>query len=149
MGMYYVMSFKPIFARKIVSGGKDCEVRTYFGLIKPGDRVLIYASSPLKAFLGVFNVVDVSTGTYSDIVKYINEQCTKFDEDNWRFIEERYLRHSRRLIALKISDVRMFQRQVSLYDVKVYIREFKPPRSYSVASVELISTLSTLLGFNL
>ena len=141
-----VMSFKPVYALKIVHGEKDCEVRTYFGTIEQGDRVIIYASSPRKSFLGVFEVRDVMVGNYSDVVWYLNKYCTMFDEDNWRFVKEHYAYSTRKLVVIKIGDVRVFPREITLYEVKSYIPSFRPPLSYTLAKHELVNVLRRILG---
>jgi len=141
-----VMSFKPLYALKIVRGEKDCEVRTYFGIVEQGDRVIIYASSPRRAFLGVFEVHDVLVGDYNNVVWYLNRCCVMFDEDNWRFVEEHYARSTRKLMVIKIGKVRVFPREIALHEVKSYIPSFRPPLSYTLARYELVNVLRQILG---
>ncbi len=141
-----VMSFKPLYALKIVRGEKDCEVRTYFGMIERGDRVIIYASSPKKSFLGIFEVHDVMVGDYSSVEWYLNKYCVMFDEDNWRFVKEHYVYSSRKLVVIKIGNVRVFPREIALHEVKSYIPSFRPPLSYTLAKYELVDVLRRILG---
>jgi len=141
-----VMAFKPLYALKIVNGVKDCEVRTYFGNIEKNDLVLIYASSPMKAFIGIFKVLNVAVGYYDDIVNYLREDCKFFDEDNWHFVEEHYSKSWRKLMVVKIGDVKVFPREASLHEVRKYIPSYRPPLSYVQASYELISVLKQILG---
>ena len=141
-----VMAFKPLYALKIVNRMKDCEVRTYFGDIKRNDLVLIYASSPKKAFIGMFKVLDVIVGYYDDVVSYLHKSCKLFDEDNWYFIKEHYSKSLRKLMVIKIGNVKVFPREASLYEVRKYISSYRPPFSYVQASHELISVLKKILG---
>ena len=141
-----VMAFKPLYALKIVNRAKDCEVRTYFGNIEEGDLILIYASSPRKAFIGMFKVLDVVIGYYYDIVSYLHTSCKLFDEDNWRFVEEHYSKSLRKLMVIKVGDVKVFPREAPLYEVRRYIPSYRPPISYVQASYELISVLRKILG---
>ena len=141
-----VMAFKPLYALKIVNRVKDCEVRTYFGNIERNDLVLIYASSPRKAFLGIFRVLDIAVGYYDDIVSYLRKGCKFFDEDNWHFIEEHYSKSWRKLMVIKIGDVKAFPREAPLHEVRKYIPSYRPPLSYVQASHELVSVLKQILG---
>ncbi len=143
--MYVVMSFKPVYAHEIVDGVKDCEVRTYFSPLSSGDVVLIYSSSPEKAFIGEFVISNVITGYSKDIALYLRSKCKMFDEINWRFFNERYALSRRRLILLEIGDVIRYRRSVSLYEVRRYVTTFRPPMSYvyvDYSFVKLIRSLS-------
>ncbi len=132
-----------MYARKIVCKEKDCEVRTLFGSIDPGDRVLIYASSPIKAVLGMFTVSDVFVGRSEEVRRFLEERCTMFDEDNWRFFEEHYSRSSRRLlvIVIDLESVEAFEEPVTLETLRRLAPGFRPPMSYTSIDPDLFEKI--------
>jgi len=143
---YFLMSFKPIYAHEIIDGVKDCEVRTYFGLLSKGDVVIVYSSSPERAFLGEFRVYDVFVD-YPDVISgYLRALCRAFDEINWHFFRSRYLSKRRRLLMLKIGDVLRYKKFVKLAEVRNYIHDFKPPMSYVAVDREFVRLIRTLVS---
>ncbi len=135
------MSFKPLFAYKILGKAMDCEVRTYFGEIREDDIVLVYASSPIRAILGYFKAGKSFTGTYKTIVEILKRECMMFDEDNWNFIK-RYQHSKRKLLLLKIREPTPLKNPISLHKLRIYgIKQ--PPRSYSIIE---INTVKKIIG---
>ncbi len=128
-----VMSFKPLYAEQILRGEKDCEIRTFFGPIEPGEEVLIYESTPIKAFTGVFRVREVFVGYSSEAIRWLRECCELFDEENWRFVEQHYVGSRRRLIVIAIErgSARRLPRPVTLAEVRSFVPGYRPPMSYS------------------
>jgi len=140
---YIVMSFKPLYAHEIISQVKDCEVRTYFGRLNNGDKVVIYSSSPEKAFIGEFTIYELYVGSYIDVCKYVERRCSLFDELNWDFIKRKYSTSRRKLVVIKISNVVKYSKPISLNEIKQYIPEFRPPLSYAVVPKEFIRLIHT------
>ncbi len=135
------MSFKPLYARKIVDGIMDCEVRTYFKQLCPRDIVLVYASHPVKAVLGYFLIDTVYTGSYNDIVAFVKNKCRLFDRDNWDYIVKHYSCSKRKLVAIKICCITVFGKPVSLNTIRSMLPIFKPPRSYMYVSSGFLETI--------
>ncbi len=141
---YVFMSFKPLYARKIIDGVKDCEIRTYFGEIGSGDIVVVYASTPVKAVLGEFIVEDVAVGKFESVIEYLRMCCRMFDEDNWRFVNEHYVSSKRKLIVIKISSVERYRNPVTLETLKRLVPGFRPPISYTYIDPELYAAIRGL-----
>ncbi len=135
------MSFKPIYAHEIIDGMKDCEVRTYFGDVGEGDRVIVYSSSPEKSFLGEFTIRDVYVGDYVNVCSYVKARCELFEEVNWDFIRRKYSSSKRRLIVIGISNVERYSKPVTLSEIRSYIPYFKPPMSYIVIPKEVVKLI--------
>ncbi|NPA96009.1 MAG: hypothetical protein GXO32_00220 [Crenarchaeota archaeon] len=131
--MGIVMSFKPIYAEQILRGMKDCEIRTYFGPIEPGEEILVYESTPVKAFTGLFSVREVFVGWASEAIEWLRQCCELFDEENWRFVEQHYVGSRRRLVVIAIErgSARRLPRAVPLAEVRRYIPGYRPPISYA------------------
>ncbi len=127
-----VMSFKPVYGEQILNREKDCEIRTYFGPIDPGDLVLIYESSPVKAFTGLFAVERVFVASAREAIEWLRRECSMFDEVNWAFVEEHYARSRRRLVVVSIDvdSVQRLPRAVTLEEVRKVVPGYRPPMSY-------------------
>jgi predicted transcriptional regulator len=54
-----LMSIKPEYANMIFDGRKTIELRRVCPKVRQGDLVLVYASGPRKALVGVFEVQEV------------------------------------------------------------------------------------------
>ncbi len=138
------MSFKPIFAKKIIEGSMDCEVRTFFKPLDRNDTIILYASSPMKSFIALFSPDKVFTGKYDDIVDYIRINCKKFDKDNWFFIRKHYMRSKRKLIAFKIANIEVFKHPIRLETIRSIYSRFKPPIGYTYIDKKLFETIVAL-----
>lgn len=57
------MSIKPHFAEAILRGDKTLELRRKRPRLQPGTRVLIYATAPVKAVVGWFEVGEIHDAT--------------------------------------------------------------------------------------
>ncbi len=56
---YLFISVKPEYAKKLVSGQKDIELRKIKPHVQQGDYVIIYASAPIKAILGMGKIKSI------------------------------------------------------------------------------------------
>ena len=141
-----LMSFKPLYAEQILSRRKDCEIRTFFGPIESGDEVLVYESSPVKAFTGVFRVEGAVVARASEAIEFVRSSCSMFDEENWRFVEEHYVGSRRRLVVIVIDleSVRRLRKPVTLEEIRSIVPAFRPPMSYSRISDELYEAVLEL-----
>lgn len=129
---HVVMSFKPIYGEQILNREKDCEIRTYFGPLEPGDWVLVYESSPVKAFTGLFAVERVVVAGAREAIEWLRRSCSLFDETNWAFVEEHYVGSRRRLIVIVVDIDRVLRlpRTVTLDEVRKVFPGYRPPMSY-------------------
>lgn len=129
-GRLLIMSFKPLFAQKIIDGVMDCEVRSFLGRIQEGDIVLVYASAPVKAVVGFFRVGWVYTGYYSVITDIVYRKCRSFDEDNWVYVRRRYSCSKRKLVVFQVNDPVRIREPIGLNHLKNL--GLSAPRSYIV-----------------
>jgi len=137
------MSFKPLFAQKIINGVMDCEVRSFLGRIQEGDIVLVYASTPIKAVIGFFRVGWVYTGYYSTIIDIVCRRCRSFDEDNWMFIRKRYSCSRRKLIVFQVNNPVKIREPIGLNHLKNL--GLSAPRSYIVVKEHVRKDLEKYL----
>ena len=138
-----IMSFKPLFAQKIINGVMDCEVRSFLGRIQEGDIVLVYASTPIKAVIGFFRVGWVYTGYYSTIIDIVCRRCRSFDEDNWMFIRKRYSCSRRKLIVFQVNNPVKIREPIGLNHLRNL--GLNAPRSYIVVKEHVRKDLEKYL----
>jgi len=142
--MIVVMSFKPVYAHQVLSGIKTCEVRYCAARFNPGDRIIVYASKPLQAFVGELTPGKVYCGVcYSDLEKLVGELNCMFPSDNWSFVAEKY-RSMCRLLLFTVKAARAFSKPVPLSTVQATLPGYKPPVSYAKAPEKLYELLEAL-----
>src|SRR2546423_13749915 len=68
---YLFLPLKPEWALAILDGTKKYELRTKRPAIQPGDVVVLYATSPLRAVVGSFIAGGITSGTPSEVWKAV------------------------------------------------------------------------------
>jgi predicted transcriptional regulator/DNA-binding XRE family transcriptional regulator len=132
-----VLSIKPEYSGKIVTGEKTVELRRRFpSNVKAGTMVLIYETSPTRALTGVAEIEDVVTGNTSAIWKqFSNEACigrSDFDA---------YFAGTKNGFAIKLRGARRLSRVLELQELREKF-SFEPPQSFLYAPPELREALS-------
>lgn len=121
-----VFSIRPTYAQKIVSGAKKVEVRRKFSRKWEGATALIYASTPLRQFVGeavIGRVITKSPGEIWD--EWRNELGCSFDEYT------NYCQGAGQVSAVLFSEVRPFRYPIPEAQMEQLVkREIKPPQSY-------------------
>jgi len=140
----YVMSFKPLYAKQVLTREKTCEIRTCFQKLKPGDIVIVYASNPVKAFLGYLLVGFSRRCTYSEVLELIEEYKCKIPRNNWVFVVKHY--HGREnLLFFTIGDTKIFRKKIRYETIRGLKPGFKIPYSYIRVEHEFFDTLLELV----
>lgn len=121
-----VLSVKPTFAERIVSGAKKVEVRRRFPDKWEGATVLIYSSSPARQFVGEAVIERVVTGPVREIWAEFSEGigCSKREYMD-------YCNGTKRVSALIFSDVFPFKNPISKSRMQETVqRSLFTPQSY-------------------
>jgi len=138
----FLMALKPHFAEEILNGKKDCEVRTYLGAINEGDVILVYSSKPVMAVTGYFIAEHTVVVKPNELINNLRTLCHKIPRDNEEFIQNNYLKSSRRILILKITKPKLFQNKISIEQLRKI--DIAIPRSYARINAqtckEIIST---------
>jgi len=143
--MIIAMSFKPVFAQQILSGLKTCEVRYCTMRFSPSDRILVYASKPVQAFVGELVPGEVYCGVcYSDVEELVGKLNCVIPCNNWSFVAEKY-RSRCRLLLFTVKAAKVFSKPVPLSTVQAILPGYKPPVSYAKAPVKLYELLEALV----
>lgn len=85
-----LMSIRPKFGWEVLGGVKKFELRRAAGpLIRTGDRVFLYFSSPVKGVVGYFEVGTVYVGTRSVLRKIASTYGqVGLTEEDWEYVDE-------------------------------------------------------------
>lgn len=132
------LSVRPNFAELILSGTKTVEVRRVVPRgAQPGSLVLIYASSPEKALLGICFIERVSTGRPETIWRKSGGLTGLRKKD---FLS--YLGGADKAVALHISKPVVFSRPIPLSEIRQAWQAFQPPQSFSYISLSKVEELA-------
>lgn len=118
--MKLLLSIRPEFATKILSGAKRFEFRRQM-FKRTVDVVVIYATSPVKKVVGEFEPVGVVSGEPDDVWL----KCKKFAGVD-RTLFDVYFQKSQVAYAIKIGNVVRYDNPLDL--MATY--GIKPPQSF-------------------
>ncbi len=120
----YLMSFRPIFGEQVLAGVKSHEVRKFLGRIEEGSWVLVYESTPVKAFTGIFQVGRVDIVDENRALELIR------GFRGYSELDLPYIVGRKKLIVIEVRNPIRFYVPVTLDDVRRYFPSFRPPISY-------------------
>ena len=115
-----LLSIKPKFADKIISGEKKFEYRTHIPA-RPINSIVIYSTSPIGRIIGEVEVIDVISGSPSSLW-----ERTKAESGISRAKYREYFKGKKRAYAFKLGQVNRFERDVCLQNYGVT----KAPQSF-------------------
>ena len=127
MKMNLLISIKPEFVRKIISGEKKYEFRRSI-FRKEVDKIYIYSTSPEKKIVGYFKCNKIINDTPQNLWKNFKDVSGTSKES---FFE--YFKGKETGFAIKIDDLHVFDQPIDtniLYD-------FKAPQSFSYINEDL------------
>jgi predicted transcriptional regulator len=106
-----LMSIKPEFAEAILRGTKTVEFRKR-QLPEGTNKVIIYATSPLKRVVGEFTVLTQFTDTPENIWNSLNEFV---DDDSAEFFD--YYSNNDKATAICIDECQRYDQTLSLVEI--------------------------------
>jgi len=121
-----LVSIKPEYAHRILSGQKIVEIRKRFSSRWAGSRVVLYASSPERALIGEAIIRSVTSGTPNEIMQRFGATmgCTP-DE----FAE--YAGTATTVSAIELGAVIPYKQPIGLPQLSHLIQEdLRPPQSF-------------------
>ncbi len=117
--MKVLLSIKPEFVEKIINGEKKFEFRRKI-FKKDVDKVVIYATSPLKLVVGEFVIEEIIKKDL-DLLWQITNKYAGINEDYfWQYFKGVYFGY-----ALKIGEVKLYDNYLKIQDIGL-----TPPQSY-------------------
>lgn len=122
--MNVLLSIKPVFAEKILNGEKRYEFRkTRLSKVGNGDRVVLYASSPIQKIVGEFQVGGIIEADPHELWNRFSE-FSGIDNKEW-FLD--YFGENALGYAIEVDDVYRFDAPIDPYEC---IEGFHPPVSF-------------------
>lgn len=120
--MKVLLSIKPEYANKILSGEKKFEFRKVSFTNTQVNTVVIYATKPIGKVVGEFEVLKI----YSDSPSKIWERTKKFAGIDKKYFDS-YYEGKELAIAIAVGAVREYEMPKSLSDIGVGV---SPPQSF-------------------
>ena len=122
--MNVLLSIKPRFAEKILSGEKQYEFRkTRFKQANTGDQVFLYATSPVQRIVGKFKIGNIS---HSSPTKLWQKYGDKSGIDDQGSFFEYYEDHDEGY-AIEVTHPQRYQSKVNPH---LCFDDFTPPMSF-------------------
>lgn len=137
-----LMSIKPEYMQKILTGNKTIELRRTRPKVAEGDLIIFYASSPRKAILGAATVISVVAGAPSSIWRKYKREVgiTKAVYDS-------YYSYCNKAYGIILDSVWAYDSPISLEKIRELWDGFVPPQSYRYLSKDeylLVSSLNKI-----
>lgn len=140
MRKYLFISVKPEFANKIIAKEKCIELRKIKPHVKPGDYVIIYASSPVKCVVGfgqIKQIIEMSP------IEMWTQHSINLGIDKMRFDE--YYTNKLKAIGIEIETIKSVS-PISLKSIRTIDPNFQPPQVYRyVTNKQICQTITEFL----
>jgi predicted transcriptional regulator len=125
MSRILLISVKPEFAEKIIAGEKTIELRKACPKAKKDDIVIIYATVPVKAVIGICRVEDIISLAPSTMWRYHNE---KLGIDRKRYLA--YYEYTDRAVGIVLKSACRLNTSIELSAIKKMFPKFSPPQTF-------------------
>jgi predicted transcriptional regulator len=125
MKKYLFISVKEEYTNRIFDGTKKIELRKAKPNVTPGDHIIIYCTSPIKAIVGV--------ATVKEIIAYSPQRMWKIHSKDLGISKSAYLKYygnSERAIGIVLSEVEKLNYTICLSLIKEQLPSFTPPQTY-------------------
>lgn len=119
-----LLSVRPRYAESILAGSKRAEIRRQRPGILPGTPVIIYATKPLAAVIGMASIDRVCAGAPADLWDQFHQHMGVTREEF-----NQYLSGLTTAYLLLLSGARRLNSPLTLDDMRESAN-FQPPRSY-------------------
>lgn len=124
-----LISIKPKYMNKILSGEKKVELRKSSSKISTGGLVILYSTFPEKAVVGFCFVENIKSDTPQNMWQNVKSFAGISRKD---YLE--YYSNSRKSCGIFISNVNYLEAPFSLENLRKEIPNFQPPQSYTYTS---------------
>jgi predicted transcriptional regulator/DNA-binding XRE family transcriptional regulator len=131
-----VLSIRPQYSNKIISGEKTVELRRRFPISAPrGTIAYIYSTSPVRALIGCAEISDVVKLPISEIWEKYSDSAGIAKNEFYSYfsgLDKGYV--------LKFKNARQLPRQLNLAELRERF-DFEPPQSFLYVTPRLRSAL--------
>jgi predicted transcriptional regulator len=120
-----VLSLRPEFAEKVFQGKKTVELRRVRPRLKPGDKVLVYVPSPVKALIGHFQVRKVIQAEPQSLWQRVGRNAGITREQFMAYYDG-----ARVAFGILLHNQKRLSIPVPLGLLQRTVRRFRPPQCY-------------------
>lgn len=138
-----IMSIKPCYVQKILSGEKTVELRSRKLNVQNGARMWIYSTLP-KGCVEVVSTIQSIEYNHPDIIwaQYAKELSITYEEF------QKYVHDNEAVSAIRLSNVTKVNNPLTLDFIRSCIQKFHPPQFFSHLSANMeLSDLLIKEGF--
>jgi predicted transcriptional regulator len=125
MSKTLLISVKPEFANKIVTGEKTIELRKACPNVTKNDIVIIYSTLPVKAVIGICRVEEVIKLKPSTMWRNHRE---KLGIERKRYMA--YYEETETAIGIVLKSACRLDNKIDLADIKKIFPKFSPPQTF-------------------
>ena len=134
--MEIMLSIKPKYIQKILTGEKTVEIRSRKMNLPINTKIWLYSTSPEKSIVGRASVLDYKYENREEIwSNHFVETAIDLDEYS------KYTKNNEKVSAIFLGNVQPLKEKVSLEVVRTEIEGFQPPQFYKI--IESNSILSS------
>lgn len=120
--MKVILSIKPIYAEKILTGEKKFELRKTIFKNSEIKKVIIYASSPVSMIIGEFEIEDILSQDLKNLW-----ETTKADSCVDKAFFDSYFNNKKKGYAIKIKNSKRYEKSFKIEEEY----GIKAPQSFS------------------
>ena len=134
---YLFIAVKPEYAKKLISGKKDVELRKMKPNVQPGDYVIIYASAPVKAVLGFGKVKTIIECTPECLWERYSNRLGINEQSYFTYYDGYH-----KAIGIEFEMIKSVM-PIGLKELRRVDPNFQPPQIYRyVTNEDIVSVLS-------
>ena len=134
---YLFIAVKPEYAKKLISGRKDIELRKMKPNVQSGDYVIIYASAPVKAVVGFGKVKTIIMCSPQEMW---NKHSERLGIDKQGFYS--YYNGYSKAVGIEFEMIKAVA-PIGLVELRNVDPNFHPPQIYRyVTNEDIITVLS-------
>ena len=134
--MAILMSIKPKYSRLIFSGVKKYELRKTPIKARGNEVVIVYESTPTKAVVGTFKTREIMKNSPEEIWTLLKSDVGISEKE---FFE--YFYQKRWGYAIKIDNPKLFDRKISLQELRALYGHWNPPQNFQYLKESLENKL--------
>lgn len=125
MRKYVFISIKEVYTNLIFEGSKKIELRKSKPNVSPGDYVIIYCTSPVKAIVGIATVQEVIVLSPERMWKLHSKKLGIKKSDYFDYYD-----NCGKAIGIILSEVQKLSYSICLTHIKEKLPSFTPPQTY-------------------
>ena len=137
--MRVLLSIKPEYADKILSGSKKYEFRKNIFRKKDIQEIVLYSSSPMKRIVGTCVIGSIIEDHPQTLWRLYREFAGICEEDFFSYFHGREKGY-----AIEIKEIRKFENPVDPWELD---SDFTPPQSFQYISDSFCREISDILNY--